>query len=111
MRRLCVLVATASTSLALASTAFAGIYAGPWKWSAGQGAGTSFSADWLENFFATYGSGYDKTVTFVDIRSYGWHNTVRNRSGQTTTYPPFDGTYKGHCVANVSGFYGSCTIH
>ncbi len=111
MRRLCTLGAIALISLTIASSALAGIYAGPWRWSAGQGAGTGFSANWHENYFGTYGSGYDKTVTFIDNQKYAWHNTIRNTNGQTTTYPPFDGTYKGHCVANVSGFYGSCSIH
>ncbi len=109
MRRLCALGALALMSLTLASSALAGIYAGPWKWSAGQGAGSSFSDHWLENYFGTYGSGYDKTVTFIDNKSYGWHNTIRNTKGQTTTYPPYPGVYKAHCVANISGFYGSCS--
>ena len=97
-------------SLVLASAAAGGIYAGPKQWYPGDGAGTSFSPNWLRNFFGTYGSGYDKTVTFIDSNSYGWHNTVRNSNGQTTTYPPFNGTYKGHCRAHSYGFWGSCQI-
>jgi hypothetical protein len=112
MRRLCALGALALIALTLVSSALAGgIYAGPWQWSAGQGAGSSFKGNWLENYFGTYGSGYDKTVTFIDNKSYGWHNTVRNKNGQTTTYPPYPGVYKPHCVANVSYFYGSCSAY
>ena len=110
MRRLIATVASV-VFLTVTSGALAGIYAGPMKWFAGEGAGTSYSSIWLENYFSTYGFGYDKTVTFIDNRSYSWHNTVRNRRGTTVTYPPYPGTYKGHCVANQSGFYGSCTIH
>jgi len=112
MRRLFTLGVAALMSLTIASGALAGIYAGPWQWSAGQGAGTGFSSTWHENWFSTYGSGYDKSVTFIDNKSYGWHNTVRNSSGTTRTYAPFPpGAFKGHCVANVSSFYGSCSIY
>ena len=110
MRRLSAL-ACALVVFLIASAALAGIYAGPKQWYAGQGAGTAFSSKWLRNEFATYGSGYDKTVTFIDNISYGWHNTRRNTSQTTSTYPPYPGTYKGHCVANVSWFYGSCSIY
>lgn len=110
MRWLSAVAALLLVSLTIASAAIAGTYAGPMQWSAGQGAGTSFSSTWLRNEFATYGSGYDKTVTFIDNVGYGWHNTIRNTSQTTTTYAPYPGTFKGHCRANVSYFYGSCTI-
>ena len=48
MRWLCAVGALTLICLTIASGALAGIYAGPWKWSAGQGAGTSFSDHWLE---------------------------------------------------------------
>lgn len=111
MKRIMVALACLLTALALSSAAFAGIYAGPKQWFAGEGAGTAYSSGWLRNFFSTYGSGWDKTVTFIDNRSYAWHNTVRNTSQTTTTYPPYPGTFKGHCRANASYFWGSCTIY
>jgi hypothetical protein len=102
------LLALASASVGLAAT----MYAGPMKWSySGQGAGSSFSSNWWDNWFGTYGSGYDKAVTFVDNKSYSWHNTVRNRNGETrTSYWPRGLTVKAHCVAYDFGFYGSCTV-
>lgn len=111
MNRLVIAVALAVVSLAITSAAFAGIYAGPRQWYSGESAGSSFSSSWLRNYFSTYGSGYDKTVTFIDNKSYGWHNTIRNTSQTTQTYPPYPGTFKGHCRANISYFYGSCSIY
>jgi hypothetical protein len=110
MRRSILAVAIGTLALVVASTALAGSYAGPKDWVPGEGAGTSFSSTWLRNYFATYGSGYDKTVTFIDNVRYGWHNTVRNKSDFTTTYPPYPGTFKGHCLSH-SWFRGSCFIY
>ena len=113
MRRGLVLGAVLFVMLATASAALGTtMYAGPTQWSKGQGASSGWSADWWDNWFATYGSGYDKAVTFIDNRSYSWHNTVRNRNGQTkTTYwPTRTWTVKAHCVAYDSGFHGSCTV-
>lgn len=111
MTRLTALAAAAVIALVMSSAAFAGIYAGPRAWSPGEGAGTSFSTSWLANAFGTYGSGYDKLVTFIDNKQYAWHNTVRNTRDWTETYPPWPQTaaYKGHCRAN-SWFHGSCFI-
>jgi hypothetical protein len=100
-------------TLASASAAFAAsVYAGPMQWSyRGQGAGSSFSSNWWNTWFGTYGSGYDKAVTFIDNQSYGWHNTIRNRNGETrTSYWPRGLTVKAHCVAYDFGFWGSCTV-
>jgi hypothetical protein len=115
MRRgLVMLVSVFLSTLAIASVALATtMYAGPKQWTySGQGASSSFSANWWDNWFGTYGSGYDKAVTFIDNQSYGWHNTVRNRNGETkTTYWPTRAwTVKAHCVAYDFGFYGSCTV-
>ena len=111
MKWLAATAAVALVSLAIASAAAAGIYAGPKQWFSGNSASTGYSATWLRNYFSTYGSGYDKTVTFIDNKQYSWHNTVRNTSQTTQTYPPYPGTFKGHCRAHSSGFYGSCTIY
>jgi len=111
MRRLALAAAPILAALTLTSAAVAGIYAGPRQWYSGEGAGTAFSSSWLRNYFDTYGSGYDKTVTFIDNQTYAWHNTVRNRNQETSTWPPYPGTYKGHCRANQSYFWGSCTIY
>jgi len=110
MRRAATALAVLGAALVCASVAAAGMYAGPLQWSPGQGAGSSYSSTWHENYFATYGSGYDKAVTFIDNRSYGWHNTVRNRNGVTETYAPYPLTVKAHCVAYDWGFYGSCSV-
>jgi hypothetical protein len=96
-----------TASVALAAT----MYAGPMKWSySGQGAGSSYSSNWWNNWFATYGSGYDKAVTFIDNKTYSWHNTIRNRNAETRTYSPRPLTVKAHCVAYDFAFYGSCTV-
>ena len=112
MRKALAAAAAVLATLAAASVAFAGVtqYAGPREWYPGQGAGSSFSSNWHENYFATYGSGYDKAVTFIDNRTYSWHNTVRNRNGYTNTWEPFDLTVKAHCVAYSYGFWGSCNV-
>ena len=110
MRRLAAIAAVVLVSLTIVSAAVAGIYAGPTQWYPGQSAGTAFSKTWLANWFATYGSGYDKTVTFIDNTSYGWHNTLRNRSSYTETYAPYPLTVKAHCVAHSAGFWGSCSV-
>jgi hypothetical protein len=112
-RALVTAVAAALCALVAGSAAMAAsMYAGPMKWAySGQGAGSSYSSNWWDNWFATYGSGYDKAVTFIDNKSYGWHNTVRNRNGETrTSYGPHVLTVKAHCVAYDFGFYGSCTV-
>jgi hypothetical protein len=110
LRRIVLVFAVALVALAVTASAIGGIYAGPWRWSSGQTAGSGWSDHWLQNAFATYGSGYDKTVTFIDNKSYGWHNTVRNRNQTTATFPPYPGTFKASCRANDSYFYGSCTV-
>jgi hypothetical protein len=110
MKRLAIGLAPLIASLVLATAALAGMYAGPRQWFSGESAGSSFSSTWLANQFATYGSGYDKTVTFIDNQSYGWHNTRRNRSQTTETYAPYPLTVKAHCKAHDWGFWGSCTV-
>jgi hypothetical protein len=111
MNRALIAVASLVAALATASGALAGgyTYAGPKQWSPGQSAGSSFSKSWLANYFSTWGSGYDKTVTFIDNQSYGWHNTLRNRNQTTETYAPYPLTVKGHCVAH-DYFSGSCSV-
>jgi len=111
MRRLAVAVALVLVSLTLVSAAVAAqIYAGPREWYPGQGAGSGYSNSWLANWFATYGSGYDKAVTFIDNKKYRWHNTLRNTSSYTETYAPYPLTVKAHCVAYSYGFWGSCSV-
>ena len=114
MKRLMAGLGVVVAALAMASTGLAAysIYAGPQDWRPGDGASTSFSASWLANSFSTYGSGYDKLVTFIDNKQYGWHNVVRNTRDWTETYPPWPRTapaYKGHCRAH-SWMRGSCFI-
>jgi hypothetical protein len=113
MKRLHVTLALTLVSLAVAGAAFGGAttYAGPKQWAPGEGYGSSYSASWLVNHFSTYGSGYDKTVTFIDNRSYRWHNTVRNTKSETETYSVAGMTDKGHCLAHTWGFWGSCWLH
>ena len=109
MRRVAV-IAAALAALLTTSTALAGYqYAPPRKWTPGASAGSTFSPDWLANAFATYGSGYDRTVTFIKNTNYGWHHTKRGTSDYLETYAPFDGTYKAHCVSH-SYFWGSCYV-
>ncbi len=111
MKRLAIVSAASVAALVLASAAAAGIYAGPKDWVPGEGAGTAFSTSWLANAFGTWGSGYDKSVTFIDNKKYKWHNVVRNTKEWTETYPPWPPTaaYKGHCLAQTY-MRGSCFI-
>lgn len=110
-KRVIAAVAAVLVVLAVSSAALAGIYAGPRGWAPGESAGTSFSTSWLANSFGTYGSGYDKLVTFIDNKEYAWHNTVRNTKDWTETYEPWPATaaYKGHC-RSFAYFSGSCFI-
>lgn len=103
---LLLVLATASTALAGAYT-----YAGPRQWRGGEGASSYYSSTWLGNHFSTYGSGYDKVVTFIDNQQYAWFNTVRNRASVTETSAPYPKTVKGHCKAYDSYFWGSCWTH
>ncbi len=97
-------------SLVLSSTALAAYqYAPPRHWTPGVAAGSTFSSNWLANGFWTYGSGTDKTVTFINNTTYGWHNTKRGGSDHLETYAPYSGTFKAHCVSH-SYFWGSCNV-
>jgi hypothetical protein len=109
MRRVLLTAALLAVSLVSAPVVLAGVYAGPQQWSPGQGAGSSYSATWHENDFAMYGSGADKAVTFIDNKTYSWHNTVRNTSGTTKAYDPYPLTVKAHCVS-YSYFTGTCNV-
>lgn len=105
-----VICTAAVVALVLASTALAAYqYAPPRQWYPGDGAGSTYSSNWLANDFRTYGSGTDKTVTFISAATYGWHNTKRGGSDYLETYPPFEGTFKAHCVSH-SYFWGSCNV-
>ena len=109
MRRFAIAVAVLA-SLLISSTAVAAYqYAPPRQWSPGASAGSAYSPNWLANYFMTYGSGYDKTVTFIRNTNYGWYNTKRGTADYLETYAPFDGTYKAHCVAHT-WFWGSCNV-
>ena len=114
MKRLAITLAPVLAALVLVTAALAGTstYAGPRQWYANEGAGSSFSSSWRNNFFSKHGSGYDTTVTFIDNVRYAWHYTVRNTSSSTYTlwYGPGSTTRKGHCRANVSYFWGSCWV-
>jgi hypothetical protein len=48
-------------------------------------------------------------VTFIDNKTYSWHNTVRNTSGTTKAYDPYPLTVKAHCVS-YSYFTGTCNV-
>jgi hypothetical protein len=109
MRRVVSVVALV-VALAAASTALAAYqYAPPQQWSPGAKASTPYSPNWLANNFRTYGSGTDKSVTFINNWNYGWHNTKRGGSDYLETYPPYPGTFKAHCVSH-GWFWGSCNV-
>jgi hypothetical protein len=113
MKQLAMTLAVGCVALVLTAVALADAtcYAGPRYWYPGQGAGSAWSTGWYGNHFSTYGSGYDKTVTFIDNQSYSWHNTVRNRSEVTDTIRPGgQWTLKGHCRAHDGYFHGSCWL-
>lgn len=110
MRRLFAAIALV-LALTVASTAYAAYqYAPPREWGPGASAGSTWSNRWLANYFLTWGSGYDKTVTFIRNTNYGWVNTKRGTSDRLETYTPLDQlTYKAHCVAHTY-FWGSCNV-
>lgn len=109
MRRPAIAVAVLA-SLLICSTALAAYqYAPPRPWQPGESAGSTYSANWFANYFMTWGSGYDKTVTFIRNTNYGWYNTKRGTSDYLETYAPYEGTYKAHCVSH-GYFWGSCNV-
>jgi hypothetical protein len=112
VRRLAAVSIAVVVVAVFASSAYAvSVYAGPKQWTAGEGAGSSFS-DWSRNDFAKYGSGHESTVTFIDNVTYGWHATVRNSADTTHTFWGWNGMRrKGHCLANASYFSGSCYVY
>lgn len=98
--------------LVMSATAFAGstTYAVSSYWSAGQGAGTSYSPSWWRNLFYKP-QGFDATVTFIDNVGYGWHATVRNSGTLTDTAWFSSQVKKAYCRANAVGSYGACTAY
>ncbi|MDH4350448.1 MAG: hypothetical protein OEW56_04810 [Gemmatimonadota bacterium] len=111
LRRFLSILAISLVSLVIVPVALAAtIYAGPQVWSTGQSGGSSFSSNWHGNDF-TKASSADTTVTFIDNVTYGWHNTVRNSNTLTHTYWGTSDVKKGHCIAHVSGFSGSCYVY
>jgi hypothetical protein len=111
VKYLAVLAIIVVVALAAAGSALALIYAGPQQWSANQTAGSSYSSSWITNDFAKVSGGPDTTVAFIDNRTYSWHATVRNTSQITHTAYFGPEVRKGHCKANVGGFWGSCAVH
>jgi hypothetical protein len=109
MKRIAITVVACVSLLASSAALAAYQYAPPRQWTPGASAGSTYSPNWLANYFMTYGSGYDKTVTFVRNTNYGWYNTKRGTADYLETYAPFDGTYKAHCVAHTY-FWGSCNV-
>jgi hypothetical protein len=94
MRRFAIAVAVLA-SLLISSTAWPRTIRTASALESGASAGSTYSANWLANYFMTYGSGYDKTVTFIRNTNYGWYNTKRGTADYLETYAPFDGTYQG----------------
>ena len=109
MRRFAIAVAVLASLLITSMALAAYQYAPARQWNPGDSAGSTYSSSWLANYFMTYGSGYDKTVTFIRNTNYGWYNTKRGTADYLETYAPFDGTYKAHCVAHA-WFWGSCNV-
>jgi hypothetical protein len=109
MRRFAIAVAVLAALLVVSTAVAAYQYAPPRQWTPGASAGSTFKPNWLANYFMTYGSGYDKTVTFIRNTNYGWNNTKRGGSDYLETYPPYPGTFKAHCVAHTY-FWGSCNV-
>lgn len=98
-------------ALVLSSSALAGsvVYANHY-WSAGQGAGSSYSPSWWRNIFSKQAPGFDTTITFIDNVGYGWHATVRGRGQYLETHWLSSQVKKAHCVAHMSNFYGTCVV-
>jgi hypothetical protein len=111
-RRILAFASVLVVALALAASTWAGTttYAVWSYWSAGQGAGTSFSPSWWRNVF--YKTAYfDTTVTFIDNASYAWHATVRSSGTYVETHWFSSQVKKAHCRANAVGSYGACTAY
>lgn len=109
MRLVMSTVATVAALVVVSSAVAAYQYAPPRQWSPGASAGSTWN-HWFANYFMTWGSGYDKTVTFIKNTNYSWVNTKRGTSDYLETYTPLDTlVYKAHCVAHT-WFTGSCNV-
>ncbi|MFO7571179.1 MAG: hypothetical protein R6W48_01075 [Gaiellaceae bacterium] len=100
-------------ALAFSASALAGelMYQPTKYWSAGQGAGSTFSSSWVRNSFWKQSSAAWTTVTFIDNVSYSWHFTTKSTGYVTSTWWFGSQVKKAHCVANSSQFYGSCHVY
>jgi hypothetical protein len=108
-RALTVAVVVALLGSSVAAWAGSTAYAVSSVWWPGQGAGSSYSASWVQNGFYKP-IGFDATVTFIDNVSYSWHATRRDPSTWTVTHWFSSQVKKGHCRANAKGGYGACTV-
>lgn len=99
-------------ALSFAASATAGnlVYQPTKYWTAGEGAGSSFSPSWVRNSFWKQSDRWT-TVTFIDNVSYSWHFTTTTRGYVTSTWWFSSQVKKAHCRSNESGFFGSCVVY
>jgi hypothetical protein len=112
MRRLAVTLALVF-GLAFTASAAAGefMYQPTKYWTAGEGAGSSFSASWVRNSFWKQTPDPWTTVTFIDNVSYSWHFTTKSTGYVTSTWWFSSKVKKAHCLAHNSHFFGSCHVY
>jgi hypothetical protein len=110
MRRLAVVIASV-VALVFASNAWADYtYAVKAYWTAGDGAGSTWSSSWFQNVIFK-DKPFDTTITFIDNGSYSWHSTVRGVGTYLETHWLSSAVKKAHCRANQNGTYAACSVH
>lgn len=111
MKRLVTALVLVFALACAASAAAAAVAYQPTRyWTAGEGTGSSFSPGWVRNTFWKQ-SDRATTVTFIDNVTYSWHFTTTTSGYSTSTWWFSSQVKKAHCVAQQSGFYGSCYVY
>jgi len=102
--------------LIAAAGAFAAssVYRGPMYWNCYCDGSSSYSSQWLVNYFIKSSSGVSDTmVTLIDNGTYGysWHGTVRSTASQQRASWVSSVGKKGYCkFYSGTAFNGSCLV-
>jgi len=115
-RRLLTLLVCCAGFLAAAAVAFgaSSLYRGPMYWSCYCDGASSYSSQWVVNYFLKNSNGVSDTmVTLIDngTYGYGWHGTVRNTASQQRASWVSSVGKKGYCrFYSGTAFTGSCLV-
>jgi len=115
-RRLLTLLVCCAGFLAAVAVAFgaSSLYRGPMYWNCYCDGSSSYSSQWVVNYFLKNSNGVSDTmVTLIDngTYGYGWHGTVRNTASQQRASWVSSVGKKGYCkFYSGTAFTGSCLV-